>query len=210
MGPDFLAFLGISALVIVTPGPDTAMTIRNSLLGGRAGGIATAAGVALGQSIWALATSLGVVALLVASEPLFVALKLAGAAYLIWLGVQAIVAAVRHAPANRALTGRDRPRLAPRAAFRQGVISNLGNPKMAMFFASLLPQFVPANEPTIAGLLGLGCVFVLMTLTWLALYAAVIARARDCFSRSRVRRAIEGVTGAVLIGLGLRLATEQR
>jgi threonine/homoserine/homoserine lactone efflux protein len=86
-GP-LLAFLGISALVIMTPGPDTAITIRNTLTGGRAGGLATALGVATGQAIWALATSAGVVALLVASEPLFLAVKYAGAAYLVWLGLR--------------------------------------------------------------------------------------------------------------------------
>src|SRR5215813_5371573 len=93
-GP-LLAFLGISVLVVVTPGPDTAVTIRNTLLGGRAGGLATAAGVATGQAIWAFATSAGIVALLVASEPLFLAVKYAGAAYLVWLGLHALRAAWR-------------------------------------------------------------------------------------------------------------------
>src|SRR6266478_511832 len=93
-GP-LLAFLGISALVIATPGPDTAITVRNSLAGGRAAGLATAAGVAVGQAIWAFAASAGVVALLVASEPLFLAVRYAGAAYLVWLGLQSLRAAVR-------------------------------------------------------------------------------------------------------------------
>ena len=90
MSGSFLAFLGISILVIVTPGPDTAMTVRNTLLGGRAGGIATALGVATGQAIWALATSIGIVALLVASEPVFNAVKFAGVAYLVFMGAQAL------------------------------------------------------------------------------------------------------------------------
>jgi threonine/homoserine/homoserine lactone efflux protein len=102
------AFLGVSALVIVTPGQDTALTIRNSLLGGRAGGVFTAAGVSSGQAVWALATSFGVAALLRASEPAFVALKLVGAAYLVYLGGHALIAAFR---ARRAI----RPR-GPRAA----------------------------------------------------------------------------------------------
>src|SRR5580692_10439515 len=126
-GP-LLAFLGISALVIMTPGPDTAITIRNTLTGGRAGGLATALGVATGQAIWALASSAGIVALLVASEPLFLAVKYAGAAYLVVLGIQSLRAALRptlpQGPtagpvATRvATTGR----LSPRLAFRQGVI----------------------------------------------------------------------------------------
>src|SRR5215212_6725255 len=139
-GP-LIAFVGIAALVICTPGPDTAMTIRNALLGGRPAGLATALGVSTGLAIWALATSAGLVALLVASEPLFLAVKYAGAAYLIWLGVQSLRAAFT---ANQHLPTMDRlasGRLQPRQAFVQGVVSDLSNPKIAAFFTSLLPQF---------------------------------------------------------------------
>ena len=210
MTESFLAFLGISILVIATPGPDTAMTIRNALLGGRAGGIATALGVAVGQAIWALATSAGMVALLVASEPVFQTVKLAGATYLVYLGVQALIGALRPGRTVDAMAATPVQRLRPVRAFRQGVISDLGNPKMAVFFSSLLPQFVPAGDTMLLGLVLLGLVFCLMTLAWLVLYAVVIARAGDVLRRPRVRRAVEGVTGAVLIALGLRLAAEQR
>lgn len=210
-GP-LLAFLGISVLVIVTPGPDTAMTIRNTLLGGRAGGIATALGVTAGQAIWAVATSAGIVALLVASEPLFLAVKYAGAAYLVWLGVQSLraawgSAAPHDAPgANVAAS----PRLSPRTAFRQGVISDLGNPKMAAFFTSLLPQFVPAGEASFVGLAALGLLFNAMSLLWLAGYALAIARVGDLLRRPAIRRTLDGITGVTLIGLGAKLATEDR
>src|SRR6185369_1675182 len=142
----FLAFLGVSIIVIVTPGPDTAITIRNTLFGGRSAGIFTALGIAIGQMIWAFATSVGIVALLTASEPLFLAVKYAGAAYLIWLGIQALREAFRSratAAASRTAPGSvgHARRLPTRTAFRQGLISDLGNPKMAVFFASLLPQF---------------------------------------------------------------------
>ena len=138
----FLAFIGVSLLVIVTPGPDTAITIRNTLFGGRSGGLFTALGVACGQAIWALATSVGIVALLIASAPLFLALKYAGAAYLVFLGVQALREALRPTvhTGKAALAGRPTRRLTPLSAFRQGLVSDLGNPKMAVFFASLLPQ----------------------------------------------------------------------
>ena len=158
MAGQIAAFLGVSAIVIVTPGPDTALTIRNSLLGGRRAGVFTAIGVSSGQATWTLATAAGIAALLAASEPAFVAVKLLGAAYLIWLGARSLVAAIR----GRA---RDRPEpatrgsLAPRLAFRQGLLSNLGNPKMAAFFPSLLVQFVP--EHAFSALLGLGLVFSL-------------------------------------------------
>ena len=153
MEPSLAAFLGIAALVIVTPGPDTALTIRNTLGGGRRGGLGTALGVAAGQAVWTVATSAGIAALLVASASVFAALRLAGAAYLVWLGAQALWAAIRGATArrDRRATRRSRPPLAGWAAFRQGVLSNLGNPKMAVFFTSLLPQFAPAGRAVLPG-----------------------------------------------------------
>ena len=212
MSAQFLAFLAVSVIVIVTPGPDTAVTIRSALLGGRRGGIATAFGVATGQAIWAFASSLGVVALIVASEPVFIAVKLAGAAYLVFLGGQALRAALwPQSSSNDPVVARLPHRhLSTRAAFRQGLVSDLGNPKMAVFFASLLPQFAPAEGASFAALMGLGLVFSLMTFSWLAAYAAIVAKAGDVLRRPRIRRAIEGVTGAILIALGVRIAAEQR
>jgi threonine/homoserine/homoserine lactone efflux protein len=206
---ELLAFLGVAVLVIVTPGPDTALTIRNTLLGGRPAGVATALGVVSGQAVWALATSVGVVALLLASEPAFAAVRIAGAAYLIYLGLQALVAAFRPGGNGRAVIEPPQ-RLPTRTAVRQGLISNLGNPKMAAFFPSLLPQFVPAGEPTFLPLLLLGLLFCSLTFVWLSAYAVAVAVAGDLVRRSRVRRTMEALTGAVLVALGLRLATEQR
>ena len=207
----FLAFFSVSVIVIVTPGPDTAVTIRNTLIGGRSGGVLTALGIASGQTIWAVATSIGIVTLLQASAPLFLTVKYAGAAYLAFLGAQALREAVWPAVA---LARDDRPRRKSRltrlAAFRQGLVSDLGNPKMAIFFASLLPQFVPAGEATFWAFLRLGAVFAVMTFAWLALYAAVVARAGDILRRPSIRRGVEAVTGTALIGLGLRIATERR
>jgi threonine/homoserine/homoserine lactone efflux protein len=206
----FLAFLGVSFVVIATSGPDTAMTIRNTLLGGRVGGVFTAFGIAVGQTIWAFATSVGIVALLIASEPVFVAVKYAGAVFLIYLGVQALREAVRPSvPQDIAPTGRGQS-LTRLRAFRQGVVSDLGNPKMDVFFASLLPQFVPPGGASFSALLLLGCIFALMTFAWLALYAAVVARVGDFLRQGSIRRAVEGLTGLVLVGLGVRLATEHR
>jgi threonine/homoserine/homoserine lactone efflux protein len=206
----FLAFLGISILVIVTPGPDTAITIRNTLLGGRSAGLATALGVALGQAVWALCTSLGLVALLVASEPVFLALKYAGAAYLLFLGAQALLAAWRGAPIRADNAPASRRRLAPVAALRQGLLSDLSNPKMAAFFVSLLPQFAGADQASLQGLLALGLIFATMTFCWLAAYALVLARMGRWLDRSAVRRAIDAITGAVLVALGLRTAIAGR
>jgi threonine/homoserine/homoserine lactone efflux protein len=201
---DLLAFLGISVLVIVTPGQDTALAIRNSLLGGRRPGVFTALGVSTGQAVWALATSVGLAALIVAFEPAFVALKLAGAAFLIYLGIQALVAAVRGRHVERTHGGGP---LTSGVAFRQGVLSNLGNPKMAVFFTSLLPQF---GAESFGGLLALGLVFCTMTFVWLSGYAFAVARAGDVLRRPAVRRVFDAVLGAVLVGLGIRLAAERR
>jgi threonine/homoserine/homoserine lactone efflux protein len=198
---ELLAFLGVAVVVIVTPGQDTALTVRNTLAGDRRAGVRTATGVVCGQAVWALAASAGVAALLVASEPAFVALKVAGAAYLVYLGGQALVAAVRSRsavePAARPAAGHE---------LRQGLLSNLGNPKMAVFFSSLLPQF----GDSFALLLALGLLFCLLTLAWLSAYAFAVARAGDVLRRGRVRRAIDAVTGTALVALGLRLATTER
>jgi threonine/homoserine/homoserine lactone efflux protein len=205
-----LSFLAVSLVVIVTPGPDTALTIRNTLLGARAGGIATAAGVAVGQCCWAVATSLGVVALLVASEPVFLAIKYVGAAYLVYLGVLALRQALQRQPVDRsALAAAGTPALKAVAAFRQGIVSNLGNPKMAVFFASLLPQFVSTHQASIGAFLGLGLGFALLTFAWLAFYAALTARIGAFLHRHQVRRWLEAVMGTLLIGFGLRLAMER-
>jgi threonine/homoserine/homoserine lactone efflux protein len=196
---ELLAFLGVAVLVIVTPGPDTAMTIRGTLLGGRRAGVMTACGVVSGQACWTVAASAGVTALLVASEPAFLALKFVGAAYLIYLGAHALVAAIRGTAAHE-MPGPSQ-RLPARTAYRQGLISDLGNPKMAAFFTSLLPQF----GTTFWAMIALGLTFCVLTWLWLVVYATAIAR-----MRATLRRALEATTGTVLMALGVRLATESR
>jgi threonine/homoserine/homoserine lactone efflux protein len=205
------AFVALSAVVICTPGQDTALTIRNTLAGGRRAGIATAGGVATGQAVWTLAASAGIVAVLSASEPVFRALELAGAAYLVYLGVRSLLAAFARQDEPRGdkqQSVTSSPRLGARRALGQGAISNLGNPKMAVFFASLLPQFAPEGAASFVVLLGLGLLFCALTFCWLTFYAAAVARAGR-FLRGRIRRALDGVTGFVLLGFGLRLATDR-
>jgi threonine/homoserine/homoserine lactone efflux protein len=196
-----IAFLAISALVIVTPGQDTALTIRNALLGGRRAALYTAIGVSAGQALWALAAAAGIATLLAASEAVFVALRLAGAAYLVWLGCQALLAAARHRNPGHV---HECTSLRARVALRQGLLSNLGNPKMAVFFLSLLPQF----GSSFGALLALGLVFSCLTLVWLSAYGAAVARAGDFLRRTKVRRALDAAVGATLVTLGMRVATE--
>ncbi len=206
-----IAFLTVAGLVIIAPGQDMALTLQTTLLGGRRSGVFTALGDVSGLAIWTLATSAGLAALLIASKPVFVALKLAGAAYLVYLGVQALRAGLRPV-ASTGKPDSDRParRLTPVGAYRRGVLSNLGNPKIAVFFTSLLPQFTPTGNATFFGLLLLGLIFCALTLAWLTAYAFVVARAGDWLRRPRIRRSLEGLMGCVLIALGLRLAVARR
>ena len=192
-----IAFVLVAAVVICTPGPDTALTIRNTLLGGRRNGLRTAQGVAVGQALWTLAASAGVAALVAASQPVFVAVRIAGAAYLVWLGLQSLAAAVRGRREEHGPRG-------SRAGFRQGLLSNLANPKMAVFFTSLLPQFGTG----FGELLGLGLLFASLTLVWLSAYALVVARTSRVLVRGQVRRALDALSGLTLAALGIRLAAE--
>ena len=210
----YAAFLAVSLLVICTPGQDTALTIRNTLLGGRRSGLATAAGVSSGQAIWTLATSAGLAVILVASGPLFLAVRLAGAAYLIYLGVRSLIkAAARSASDDAAAHGAaGSPRRSgespePRTAFWQGLLSNLSNAKMVAFFISLLPQFA-GQHPGFVMLALLGLNFCLLTLAWLVGYAFAIDRMKALLLRGRVRRAMDALLGAVLVGLGVRMTRE--
>ena len=192
-----IGFVLLAAVVICTPGPDTALTIRNTLLGGRGNGLRTAQGVAFGQALWTVAASAGVVALVAASQPVFVAVRIAGAVYLVWLGLQSLAAAVR---------GR-RHEYSPRgsaAGFRQGLLSDLANPKMAVFFTSLLPQFGTG----FGELLTLGFLFATLTLLWLSGVALGVARTSRFLVRGRVRRALDALSGLALAAFGIRLAAE--
>jgi len=198
------SFLVLSAVVIGTPGPDTALTIRNTLVGGRRNGVRTALGVASGLAVWTVAASAGLAAIVASSQPLFLVVRLAGAAYLVFLGARALWAAVRGRPHAGG------SRVAGRAGgYRQGLLSNLGNPKIAVFFTSLLPQFTGGGT-TFGSLLGLGLLFCALTLAWLSAYAAAVARAGRALERTRVRRALDAVTGAALVAFGIHLAAERR
>ncbi len=203
----YLAFLGVSFVVICTPGQDTALTIRNTLLGGRGTGSATALGVSVGQATWTVATSAGLAVVLMASAPLFLALRLAGAAYLVYLGARSLL---------KSLGRRDHPdevarppgmRLSARGAFVQGFLSNLSNAKMIAFFISLLPPFA-GPHPSFIVLLALGLNFSVLTLAWLVGYAFAVERMGRWLRRSSIRRALDGILGAVLFGLGIRVGAD--
>ena len=204
----YMAFLGVSLLVICTPGQDTALTIRNTLLGGRRAGVATAVGVATGQAAWTIATSAGLAVVIAASAPLFFAIKIAGAAYLVYLGVRSLVSAfTRPSGAARHLPMNGEELLPTRSALVQGFVSNLSNAKMVAFFISLLPPFA-GPHPSFLLLLALGFNFCLLTLAWLVGYAFAVERMSRWLRMDGFRRAIDGLLGAVLVGLGLRVGAQ--
>jgi RhtB (resistance to homoserine/threonine) family protein len=211
MGAHLLVFIGVAAIVIVLPGPDTAVVTKNVLVHGRRAALGTSLGVSAGLSVWTVAAALGVASLVRASAVAFTVLKVAGAVYLIWLGIQALRAAGRAADTHGiSNAGRTRRPMGAAGGFRQGLLSDLANPKIGIFFTSLLPQFVDPGRPVLLPFLALGGVFVLMTVVWLSAYCLVAARAAATLQRPRVKAALDRVTGVALIGIGLRLATERR
>jgi threonine/homoserine/homoserine lactone efflux protein len=207
MGIHLTAFLGVATLLIVTPGPDTAIVTKNALRYGRAPAMATACGIVTGVVVWTVAAALGVAAVVHASATAFTAIKLAGAAYLVWLGIQALFAAAHGTAEHERASGRV---LGVGRGYRQGLVNNIANPKMAAFFTSLLPQFIAPGQGVVGPFLVLGALFAAIALTWLVVFAAVASQAGGLLTRPRVKLALDRVSGVVLIGLGLRLATERR
>lgn len=199
-----LLFVGIVALLTITPGADMAMVARSAIGGGRRDAFATTLGIAAGCMVWAIASALGIAAVLAASQTAYDALRLAGAAYLVWLGIQSLRAAWRGAePPQRVAARRPSP-------FRQGLMTNLLNPKIAVFYSTFLPQFIDPGDPVLLVSMALAGVHIALGIAWLSLYAWLLDRAVTAFRGSRVRRALDALTGTVLVGLGLRLAAEHR
>jgi RhtB (resistance to homoserine/threonine) family protein len=204
---DLAPFLAIAFVLIVTPGADMALVAKNTLAAGRRAALASVIGVIVGNLIWTVAAAAGAAAVLRASATAFTALKIVGAAYLVYLGLTALWSARRHL---------GRPDLVPASprshgsAFRQGLLSNLLNPKVAVFFTSFIPQFVEPSDSQLLRPLMLGTTFALLGCLWLIAYAVAISAVGTLFRRPRVRAALDGVTGCVLIGFGVRLALERR
>jgi threonine/homoserine/homoserine lactone efflux protein len=200
-----LAFIAISLLLAVTPGPDMALVTKNALAHGHRGVFLTTTGIAFALVLWVTLTAVGLAALLKASTTLFYALKLVGGAYLAYLGIRAWLAS-RHRPDDLLSD------LSPAPAgsiLRQGFISAGTNPKLGVFFVTFLPQFVDAHSALLPQLLLLGAIFALIGWAWMNAYGLLITRVRAFVTSPRVRQWMDRATGTVLIGLGLRLALER-
>jgi RhtB (resistance to homoserine/threonine) family protein len=197
-----LAFVGVVQLAAMSPGPDFVLVTRHAAVSGRRAGIAAAAGIACGVFAWAVVAAFGVAALLVASATAFMVVKLAGAVYLAYLGIKSIRAAVR---AGKVVDTGQREPVTSWKAFRQGLVTNLLNPKCAVFFVALMPQFVSGN-PQVGQTLLLSVVAVVITAVWFTVVATIVGTLRRIFASARVRRAMDAVTGTVLVALGVRIA----
>jgi threonine/homoserine/homoserine lactone efflux protein len=201
-------FLATAIVLVITPGQDTFFILGRSLAGGRAAGIAAALGISAGSVIHTFAAALGLSALLATSPYAFMAVKFTGAAYLIYIGVRAIVSRANGLPGEQGAVGGD----GQWAAFRQGVLSNLLNPKVALFFLALMPQFITAGSTNkIGAFLVLGLSFVALGVAWCVVLAIAAARLRGAFlRRPSMANVLNKIAGVMFIALGLRLATARQ
>jgi RhtB (resistance to homoserine/threonine) family protein len=206
----FVAWIAVAVVLIVTPGPDTALIIRNALRGGARSASLSALGVGIGSSIWAAASVLGVAVLLESSDLAFTVLKYAGAAYLVYLGLRSLIGAFRNDGDSASSPPSSAP---PRAdtskAFGQGLLNNLLNPKAGAIFVSVMPQFIDPHDPVVRLVLMVAC-YDAIVIAWLCMYGYVVSRAGRSRMGGGVRKSLERVTGTVMVGLGVRLAFERR
>lgn len=210
-----ISFTLASVLIVLLPGPDSLVVVRGLVRGGRRGGAATAAGVLCGLVVWVAAASLGLSALLQASRVGYDGLKIAGACYLTWIGVRSLLS-VRRTPAEEAAVAieGDGPMAPARArlggtGFVAGFLTDILNPKVGVFFVSFLPGFVPSGDHAV-GLttLGFGALFTVLTALYFLGLIAISGTVSSWMATPRIRRRLDAATGLVLVGFGLRLATE--
>lgn len=204
MTNELLPFIGVAIAVVVIPGPDMALVARNVFRYGRSAGYATSIGICTGILGWAVAAALGIATILATSSIAFTILKLGGAAYLIYLGITTL----RSHDAFARAAGGGSWSLPARQAYLQGLVSALLNPKLGVFFLTLLPQFIAPGASSAAQALQLAIVFDVIGLAWLLTYSAMLAAVGDALGRG-TQRVIRGVSGTVLVALGVRVGLER-
>jgi len=197
-----LTLAGVILLAAMSPGPDFLIVLRSVMTAGRRAGMACAAGIASGVLVWATVTSFGIAGLLAASAVAFTVVKLVGAAYLVLLGVQALLAARRGAYTPPTEPGKEKT---AGGAFAAGLLTNLLNPKVAVVFLALWPQFMPASATALDTIVMAGIVSVTVLL-WYTVLANVAMALRRFLVAAKVRRAIDAVMGTLLVGIGVRIA----
>jgi threonine/homoserine/homoserine lactone efflux protein len=198
-----LTFVPVAALLTITPGAATALVVRNAARGGRRHAFFTTSGNSLGVLAWGCFAAVGIATVVAASAAVFDAVKLGGAVVLVVIGMRSL----RRGPAE----GAERAvAVSGRAALREGLLTSLANPKLAVFFVALFPQFIPRGAAVLPCALAMVGVILVLDLLWYSLLAMLVARAKRAFVAGGWGRRIERLTGAVLIGLGIRLAFERR
>jgi threonine/homoserine/homoserine lactone efflux protein len=198
-----ISFLGVAVLLSLLPGPATALVVRAAAVHGRREAFHTVLGNSTGIMFWALASVLGISALVAASEVAFTVLKVVGAFVLVCLGVQALRGAGKGA-------GEGSRVLLARSSFGQGLLTSGANPKLAVFFIALLPQFVPEGAPVLPWTLAMAAILIAVDLVYFTALAWLVSRAKRAVVGSKLARRIEAFTGGVMIALGVRVALESR
>lgn len=201
-----LAYTAAAALLTVTPGLDTALILRTSAVEGRGPAVAAGAGICLGLLVWGGAVAVGLGALLAASETAYEALRWAGAAYLVWLGLTLLLRPRR----TLDLAAASQPGRSGRRWFWRGLLSNLLNPKIGVFYVSFLPQFVPAEVAAAPWIFGLAVLHVLLTLVWFAALIALTVPLGRALRRPAILGWLDRVTGGLFIAFGAALALSRR
>jgi threonine/homoserine/homoserine lactone efflux protein len=194
-----LTFVPVAALLTLTPGATTALVVRNAARGGRRHAFLTTSGNSLGVLAWGCFAAVGIAAVVATSAAVFDAVKLAGAVALVVIGLRSI-RSKRDAPGT----------VSGSSALRTGLVTSLANPKLAVFFVALFPQFIPRGAAVLPSALVMVGVIVALDLIWYSLLAWLVARAKRAFVAGGWGRRIERLTGVVLVGLGVRLALEAR
>jgi threonine/homoserine/homoserine lactone efflux protein len=197
-----VSFAGIAVLVSLTPGPATALVVRSAAVHGRREALLVTLGNSTGIFMWAIASVLGISALVAASETAFWALKIVGAVVLLYLGIKAIRGAKPDDDAS--------PERTARTAYGNGLMTSFANPKLAVFFIALFPQFLPNGDAVLPTTLAMAVLLIAVDLVYFSLLALIVARAHHAVVSSTLARRIERLTGAVMIALGVRVALEHR
>lgn len=212
MDARYVVFAGIAAVLTITPGADMALVAKNVFTRGRRGSFATILGICSGLFVHATASALGLSAILAKSARAFEIVKWVGAAYIFYLGAMAFRRAVRDVPPVKeggSVTSA-RPRIGWWGGFAEGMLTNILNPKVALFYLTFLPQFISPGDPVLRVSLFLASLHVLMGLVWLSIYSSALHKLNTTMAQSGVRRGIEALTGGLLMALGARLAFARR
>ncbi|MEH7074250.1 LysE family translocator [Neobacillus drentensis] len=206
---NFYAFVMLCVFLVILPGPDTAMVTKNTISVGKLGGLKSALGTCCALCIHTSAAVFGLSAIIMRSALLFSIFKYVGAVYLLYMGVKALWSLKNKDETAASIEMNTEKQLRSPACFKQGFLTNLLNPKVAVFFLTFLPQFVEPGSHTFFPFLILGITYIVLTAVWFLLYVSLIHRISAFMKKPKTKKVIEGITGTILIGFGIKLALEK-